>query len=110
MSNRRWATVHGKRIEIETVVPSSARTSPRKPLRRDKANRHFGCPMGWLKTVLPLTRSKEQLVVAVYLWRRRVICGNCDTFELPNNELTDLGIDRRIKYRALAHLEAAGVR
>jgi hypothetical protein len=74
-----------------------------------KTDNFIGCPMWWLKLVFPLVNSKSQLVVALYLWRRRIVCGNRKTFDVPNGELTALGIHHRTKYRTLARLEAADV-
>jgi hypothetical protein len=71
--------------------------------------RHIGCPIWWLHRVLPIVKSKNQLVVAIYLWRRRAVCGNHKTFAVPNSELKSLGISRRTKYQTLALLEAADV-
>jgi hypothetical protein len=98
----RWATIHGKRIKVVTLETG-------EPVRKPRTNKLFGCPLWWLKLVLPLVQSKEQLVVAIYLWRRRVICDHAKTFKVSNTELNELGIDRRIKYRTLEHLEAAKI-
>ena len=72
-------------------------------------DRLIGCPVAWLLRVLPVVRSPKQLVVAIWLWRRRVVCGNRDTFSVPNGELERWGISRQAKYRALGYLVAAGV-
>jgi hypothetical protein len=40
-----------------------------------------GCPVWWLQHVMSVVNTKEQLVVAIYLWRRRVVCGNHKTFD-----------------------------
>jgi hypothetical protein len=68
-----------------------------------------GCPVWWLQCVMPVVDSKEQLVVALYLWRRRVVCGNHKTFDVPNGELKTWGIGRGVKYRTLDLLATAGV-
>jgi hypothetical protein len=98
-SERIWDQKHQKWLNIVRVDP---------PKRR-RADNFVGCPVWWLKAVLPLVRTKSQFVVAIYLWRRRVVCGNRATFEVPNGELAAWGINRRIKYRTVAILEAAGV-
>jgi hypothetical protein len=72
-------------------------------------SRHIGCPLWWLQRVLPLISSKNQLVVAIYLCRRRAVCGDRKTFDVPNSELKSLGISRRTKYQTFARLEAGGV-
>jgi hypothetical protein len=88
----------GQRIEVETL-PS--RVTP----RRRRAKNHIGCPVEWLKRVFPLMNSKEQLVIAIWLHRRRIVCGS-DLFTVPNNALEmDLGLGRQAKYRTLRHLE-----
>jgi hypothetical protein len=62
-----------------------------------------------LKRVLPLVKTKEQLVVAIWLQRRRAICRS-ELFTVPNEELrVDLGLSRKIKYQTLQHLEKAKV-
>jgi hypothetical protein len=95
-------TSDGRRIEVETL-PS--RGTPRRP----RAERHIGCPVEWLKRVLPLVQSKEQLAIAIWLHRRRVICRS-DLFTVPNEALwEDLGLSRYVKYKALRNLEKAGV-
>jgi hypothetical protein len=69
----------------------------------------IGCPVVWLKRVLPLVHSKEQLAVAVWLHRRRAVCRS-EVFSVPNRELhEELGLSRWTKYRALDGLEEAGV-
>jgi hypothetical protein len=79
------------------------------PNRGPRATRYIGCSTAWLKRVLPLVHSKEQLAVALWLHRRRVVCGS-KVLSVPNHELDeDLGITRQTKYRALNHLEQAGI-
>jgi hypothetical protein len=84
-----------------------ATKKPTHARRRSEA--YIGCPVAWLKRVLPIVKSKDQLAVALYLHRRRVVCGN-EVFSIPNAELyAALGITRQTKYRTLRHLEQAGV-
>jgi hypothetical protein len=79
------------------------------PALKQRPNEHLiGCPIWWLQRVLPVVSSKNQLVVAIYLWRRRIVCGGRKTFDVPNNELKSLGISRQTKYQTLVRLEAAG--
>jgi len=95
-------THDGRRIEVETL-PS--RVTP----RRQRADRYIGCPVEWLKRVLPLVKTKEQLAVAIWLYRRRVVCRD-GVFTIPNESLQkDLGLSRYVKYKALRHLERARV-
>jgi hypothetical protein len=97
-----YVMAHGKRIEVETL---NAGAKPKiKP-----EDRLIGCPVSWLRRVLPVVKSPKQLAVAIWLWRRRVICKNSYTFSVPNDELKRLKVSRQIKYRTLARLEAAGV-
>jgi hypothetical protein len=92
----------GQRIEVETLP---CRVTP----RRRRAGRHIGCSVEWLKRVLPLVRSKEQLAIAIWLHRRRVICRG-DVFTVPNEALwEELGLSRYVKYKALRHLEKTRV-
>jgi hypothetical protein len=68
-----------------------------------------GCPMEWLKQVLPHVRGECQLTVALLLYRRWVICGRHRTFDFPNADLNRLGIHRAVKHRVLTRLEEAGL-
>ena len=91
----------GRRIEVETL---KNRLAP----KRRRADPHIGCPVEWLKRVLPLVNTKEQLAVAIWLHRRRVVCHN-EPFTVPNKALReDLGLSRQVKYVTLQHLEEAG--
>jgi hypothetical protein len=73
------------------------------------SDEHFiGCPVWWLQRVLPVVKG-NQIVVALYLWRRRIVCGNRKTFSVPNGELKSWGISRKTKYQALDRLTAAGM-
>ena len=91
----------GRRIEVETLA---GRVVP----KRRRADQHVGCPLEWLKRVLPLVKTKEQMAVALWLHRRRAVCRNA-LFTVPNKALQeDLGISRRVKYGALQRLEEAG--
>jgi hypothetical protein len=92
----------GRKIEVETLP---GRGTP----KRRRADQHIGCPVEWLKRVLPLARSKDQLAIAIWLHRRRAVCRN-EQFTVPNDALEeDLGLSRYVKYKALRRLERAGV-
>jgi hypothetical protein len=70
---------------------------------------HIGCPLKWFVWVYPVVRGKNELAVALYLYRLRSI-QHSRTVKVSNMRLlTELGIDRYAKYRALKHLAAAGV-
>lgn len=90
--------------------PAWRETEKTKPKRLRKLNgRHIGCSIEWLRRVLPLVHSKEQLAIAMWLHRRRAICKS-DEFTVPNRALLEeLGLSRFAKYRGLRHLEAAGI-
>jgi len=68
---------------------------------------YITCPLAWLARVLPVLRASDRLVVAMLLYRRCLV-QRSKTVDLPNGELTKLGIGRDTKYRALRLLEEAG--
>ena len=77
-----------------------------KPAKRDA---FFGAPLWWIKRVAPLARGKSELLVAILLWRLRIV-NKSRTVVLTNTRLlTDLGVGRSAKYRMLQQLEAAGL-
>ena len=83
----------------------AARATPRR--RRSKT--FIGCPLWWLRWVLPLTRSEGQLAAALWVYRLRVV-QRSKTVSISNQSLEEaLGISRFAKYRVLAKLEDAGV-
>jgi hypothetical protein len=81
-------------------------TAQQKPKRR--SGRHIGCQVPWLAWVLPLVRSKEQLALALYLYRRCCLCRS-DTVTVPTEGLSEIGLGRWSKYRLLLALERAGI-
>jgi CRP-like cAMP-binding protein len=78
--------------------------------RRQKRNKAFvGCPMWWFKWALSRTKSAEQLALALYLYRQRIV-QRSKTVRLSNAALEkDLNLSRYAKYRCLARLEETGV-
>lgn len=78
-------------------------------LQQTPKDKLIGCPWWWLQCVLPVVKSKDQLAVAIYLWRRRIVRGNRKMFDVPNVELLTLKISRKTKYRTLDLLAAAGL-
>ena len=71
--------------------------------------RHIGCSVDWLKLVLPIVHGEKELAVALWLHRRRAVCGS-ELFTVPNRELyEELGLTRYTKYRLLHRLKAAGL-
>jgi DNA-binding transcriptional ArsR family regulator len=80
----------------------------RVPSKSESGDRHIGCPVRWLKLVLPAVGGAK-LAVALYLYRLRVV-QHSRTVAVPNGWLRDeLGISRRTKYKALTDLERAGI-
>jgi DNA-binding transcriptional ArsR family regulator len=97
---KRYVNRNGRRIEVETLEPKTA------PRRRNEP--HMGAPLTWIARVFSVVQSKGQLLVALWLYRRRSICKS-DLFSVPNGELGErFGIERSTKYRALRRLEKAG--
>jgi hypothetical protein len=74
-----------------------------------QASDFVGCPTAWLERVLPHIRGGSQIIVALLLYRRWVLCGRRRTFDFPNGDLKKLGIKRSVKHRALAKIEQAGL-
>jgi hypothetical protein len=71
--------------------------------------RHIGCPLSWFLLVFPIVRGKNELAVALYIYRLRSI-QRSRTVKVSNTRLlTELGIDRFAKYRALRRLAGAGI-
>jgi hypothetical protein len=82
--------------------------TPKKRPRKVKGA-HFGCSWDWVQRIRPVVHTRDQTIVAIYLWRRWVVLGERETFDVPNNELKLFGISRKTKYRTLELLEAAGL-
>jgi hypothetical protein len=99
--------IFGEGDPFDEASGGAAAAPKRKP--RNASQQHIGCPLAWLEWVFPLVRSKEQLVVALYIYRRSIVC-HSKTVSLANRELQQLfGISRFTKSRALAELRQAGV-
>ena len=93
---------HGKRIEVETLETAAT------PRRRPRAKHHIGCPLEWARRIVPIVHSKEQVIVAIWLHRRRAVCKR-ELFDVPNDTLyEELGLSRFVKYSTLRRLEKAG--
>lgn len=96
-------------FEADDPFDNPAWKEAEKPERRQRTDHYIGCPVAWLKRVLPLVKSKEQLAIAIYLHRRHAVCGS-KVFTVPNRELyEELGLSRFAKYRTLRYLERVGV-
>ncbi|MCQ4188857.1 hypothetical protein [Methylocystis suflitae] len=77
-------------------------------LERKKA-KFIGCPLAWFNRVFPIMRGKNELAVALHIYRQRVL-RNRRTIRVSNAVLAaDLGVSRYTKYRALRRLAAARI-
>jgi hypothetical protein len=82
-----------------------------KPIRRIKLigdDSFIGCPVRWLQQVSSVVQSKDQLIVALLLYRHHALYRG-KTFAFSNTEIANFGISHQTKYRALGYLEAAGL-
>jgi hypothetical protein len=97
------------RLPPEMGRPSAPpKRGPVKSGNRE-VGRHIGCPLWWFRRALAAVKSKDQLAVALYLYRRSVVCKSA-TVRLSNNGLReDLGVGRTAKYLALKNLAAGGL-
>jgi hypothetical protein len=97
-----YVVQNGRRIEVETLD-----TGPPTKKRQRREGTFVQVPLQWASKALTATNSKKAMV-CVYLlycaWRKK-----SDTFALPNGALAEFGVSRKIKYRALRQLEAAGL-
>jgi hypothetical protein len=79
------------------------------PKHRQTQRIFIGCSLSWFAWVLSLVSSKEQLAMALYLYRRCHIC-NSDTVTVPNDEVAQIiDLSRWGKRRALLSLAEAGI-
>ena len=86
-----------------------AEKASKKAKKKHQAADFVGCPMPWLQQVRPHVQGESQLIVALLLYRRWVLCGRRRTFDFPNGDLKNLGISRAVKHRALTKLAQAGL-
>lgn len=85
------------------------RPARRRAARITDGGRHIGCPLWWFTLVFPIVRGKNELAVALYIYRLRMIHRSHTVVVSNERLLTELGIDRYAKYRALRRLADAGV-
>ena len=106
----RYVISHGKRIAVETLeIPRGQNSKFHRPAHNANTLRHIGCPLSWFKLVLPVVRGKNELAVALYIYRLRIV-QHSQTVVVSNAPLlSELGIDRFAKHRALRRLAAAGI-
>jgi hypothetical protein len=84
-------------------------TPTAKHRRNGDAARLIGCPLWWFTWVFPIVHGKNELAIALYVYRLRII-QHSRTVKVSNERLaSELGIDRFAKYRALKRLADAGV-
>jgi hypothetical protein len=96
-------------FQVDDPFDDSLWQAAKAPKRRRQTDQHLGCPLEWVKRVILIVRSKEQLAVAIWLHRRRAVCKR-ELFDVPSDKLhEELGISRSVKHRVLRHLEKAGV-
>ena len=76
--------------------------------RRTRGVRHVGVPWAYLSDVCRLTEGRAALVLAIYIYRRTIVCNNL-TVTLPSEELAELGVYRQLKSKALAQLQRVGL-
>jgi hypothetical protein len=86
-----------------------SRSPHRRPHRAANSSRHIGCPLSWFKLVFPVVRGKNELAVALFIYRQRAIHRSRTLVVTNARLLAELGIDRYAKYRALKRLAAAGI-
>jgi hypothetical protein len=94
---------------IDGPDPLTRTSKVKKPSARRQPNRFIGCPVSWLKRVLPALHNEKQLATALYIYRLTVV-RRSKTVTVSNAELQrEFGIDRFTKYRTLSRLERAGL-
>jgi hypothetical protein len=96
---------------MEAPDDLAAAGTPRRRRGRGGAgvSRFIGCPLSWFMLVFQVVRGKNELAFALYLYRLRMI-RHSGTVKVSNSRLlTELGIDRYAKYRALRRMEQAGI-
>ncbi len=106
--------MHDKKSFIDRFRSKNA--PPRRPANGAKPvmtvhpriRKLLGAPFEFVAAVCRSTKGRAALVVALYIYRRVMICNN-RTVTLPSGELAELGLARRDKQRALARLQQAGL-
>jgi len=95
-------------IETAGDPLDDARTAGSQRKAANSRDGHIGCPLSWFRLVFPVVRGKNELAVALWLYRLRSI-RRSRTITVSNGPLAELGIDRFAKYRALRRLAKAGL-
>jgi hypothetical protein len=94
---------NGKPIECVDITHD---TTP----KRQPEELFIGCPLKWFNRVYPIVQGKEQLAVALWLYRRHSVC-KTEWFKVSNEKLREEipTINRYAKYRAFQNLEKAKI-
>jgi len=105
-NGKRYREREGRLIEVETIATEAdAKAEAAKAKHRWS---HIGCPWGYLADVCRLPEGRAMVVVAIYIYRRTVVCKS-RTVTLPGAKLAELGVDRAQKSRALAQLARVSI-
>jgi hypothetical protein len=76
---------------IEGAGDDLAAKPPAGRARPINSARHIGCPLSWFTLVFPVVRGKNELAVALYIYRLRTI-QRSRTLKISNMRLlTELG-------------------
>jgi hypothetical protein len=89
--------------EFQRVVASTKAAG-----RAKRGRRLVAFPWAYLRDVYRSVDGRAAVVVAMVIYRRIHVCKN-RTVTLPGSELEELGMSRKLKQRALARLETAGL-
>ena len=105
MGNQYWVTdprARGGRLLVQTIEP----TARQKKSATKRQNEFAKVPLQWATEVAKCTRTRRAMVWILLLhmaWKNK-----STTFPLSNVMLARYGVDRKMKHRTLAMLEAAG--
>ena len=101
MSEDLW--IEGAGDDLNDPAPA------RRPRIAVDVARHIGCPLAWFRLVFPVVRGKNELAVALYIYRLRTVRRSRTIVVTNERLLAELGIDRFAKRRALRRLAGAGI-
>jgi hypothetical protein len=103
MKEELWIKTDGDPLNVQ---PAGRHTATK--VKVSSKDGHIGCPLSWFRLVFPVVHGKNELAVALHIYRLRSIRHN-RTVAVSNAFLAELGIDPHAKYRALDRLEVAGI-
>jgi hypothetical protein len=103
----RYVFRHGRRIAVETLNTDAGRQSTKHA--RHSTSRHIGCPLSWFRLVFPVVHGKNELAVALFIYRLCAVHRSKTVAVANAHLLSELGIDRFAKYRALQRLAKVGL-